>query len=942
MKKKIVSLMMAAMMVVGTLGTTGLQVNAAEEKPTITASLSDGKTVNLLSGDIYEFVSDYDWTANASDDYVEEDGNYKDNYAPDDVTLTWTAEDGAEYYAVKIGTDKELKNAQNYVTYQNSLTFSNLYIGTHYYYQVTAVYADKTVKSRIFDFVTSAYPRTMAIDKVSNTRDMGGYLTVDGKHRIRQGMVYRGAKLDDISELGKRQLLQNYGVKFDLDLRSGTEGMSVSPLGSSVGYTKVSGPYYIGDNGIEKEQYKDALIEEIRTFAQAENYPIYVHCSQGKDRTGTICFLISGLLGASKSDLYLDYELSYFSIPGKESGTTPGYFIASFTKLYDYMASYGEGSLAENIEKFMKDLGITDREIQAIKDNMLEDVNAQQKAPVSYEVTATTDTKTTENTPVAPSGDEFDCSYRYSAAIGSLAYGSTDATRMSADEAQQAGVPNGYAGDVVKVVGNPGAGIGLFLNFADKKIAADDVDSITFRLYIDGDASGSYPEVRIPRPVEGGGWVVRYNASSKAKQWFDMTFVHRGNGGDSNFLVNEGTMDYADISKDGYLHEFGFMVRLQNLTTFYIDSVKVNMKGSAPVVDATDKTAPVIADIAEEISAVKGTIPQFNVKVTDNAKTAPSVSYLWSEGAYDGYGTLLTGTHTCMIVAEDLGGNVATKTIKVNVTDSEEYKNVTDEEEKFGCKDPCAKAHDAVKTNAVSATCTKDGNITYWTCKNCNKIFKDSACKTEITKAQTVVKKTGHKNLTKTSAVAATCTKAGNIAYWTCKGCGKIFKDSACKNEITKAQTVVNATGHKKLTKVSAVAATYAKTGMKAHYRCACGKLFLDKSAKKSVTKSQLTVKKLTVAKPSVKKVTAKSKALAISWTKKSGVTGYQIQVAVDKKFKKSLKTTTIKGASKSSVTVKKLKAKKTYYVRVRAYKKVSGKTYVSSWSKVTSKKTKK
>ena len=71
---------------------------------------------------------------------------------------------------------------------------------------------------------------------------------------------------------------------------------------------------------------------------------------------------------------------------------------------------------------------------------------------------------------------------------------------------------------------------------------------------------------------------------------------------------------------------------------------------------------------------------------------------------------------------------------------------------------------------------------------------------------------------------------------------------------------------------------------------------------------------------------------------------GYQIQYSTDKKFKKNNKTVTAKKSS-TSATVKKLKSKKTYYVRIRTYKtvKINGKStkVYSSWSKFKSVKTK-
>lgn len=89
------------------------------------------------------------------------------------------------------------------------------------------------------------------------------------------------------------------------------------------------------------------------------------------------------------------------------------------------------------------------------------------------------------------------------------------------------------------------------------------------------------------------------------------------------------------------------------------------------------------------------------------------------------------------------------------------------------------------------------------------------------------------------------------------------------------------------------------------------------------------------------KKVKAAKKAVSVEWKKVSGVKGYQVQVATDKKFKKNKKTATVKKQKTTKVTIKKLKAKKKYYVRMRTYKTVNGKKVYSSWSKVKTVKTK-
>ena len=93
--------------------------------------------------------------------------------------------------------------------------------------------------------------------------------------------------------------------------------------------------------------------------------------------------------------------------------------------------------------------------------------------------------------------------------------------------------------------------------------------------------------------------------------------------------------------------------------------------------------------------------------------------------------------------------------------------------------------------------------------------------------------------------------------------------------------------------------------------------------------------------KTSVKKLKAKKGSVELTWSKTKGVKGYEIQLATDKKFKKNKKTATVKKQKTTKTTVKKLKAKKKYYVRIRTYKTVNGKKVYSSWSKVKSVKTK-
>ena len=70
---------------------------------------------------------------------------------------------------------------------------------------------------------------------------------------------------------------------------------------------------------------------------------------------------------------------------------------------------------------------------------------------------------------------------------------------------------------------------------------------------------------------------------------------------------------------------------------------------------------------------------------------------------------------------------------------------------------------------------------------------------------------------------------------------------------------------------------------------------------------------------------------LKVTWQKSSGITGYEIEYGLKKNLKNA--TSIEIGKKKTNVTIKDLKSKKTWYVRIRAYKTVKGKKYYSAWS---------
>ncbi len=85
---------------------------------------------------------------------------------------------------------------------------------------------------------------------------------------------------------------------------------------------------------------------------------------------------------------------------------------------------------------------------------------------------------------------------------------------------------------------------------------------------------------------------------------------------------------------------------------------------------------------------------------------------------------------------------------------------------------------------------------------------------------------------------------------------------------------------------------------------------------------------------PSFKKATKGKSTLKMTWAKDSSVSGYDLILATNSKYSKGVQKKTIKKNKTTSHTFKKLKKGKTYYVKMRSYKTVSGKKIYSSYSK--------
>lgn len=112
---------------------------------------------------------------------------------------------------------------------------------------------------------------------------------------------------------------------------------------------------------------------------------------------------------------------------------------------------------------------------------------------------------------------------------------------------------------------------------------------------------------------------------------------------------------------------------------------------------------------------------------------------------------------------------------------------------------------------------------------------------------------------------------------------------------------------------------------------------YAGSTAESYAKKEGITFKKLqgtTVSKTSLSKVSNETgKKLKVQWKKNNNATGYEIQYSTDKNFKESVTKKTVTKKTTTSATYTNLTKGKTYYVRIRTYKTVSGKKNYSDWS---------
>ena len=329
-----------------------------------------GETVAKASWQVEELFTNY--TPGKSDDYSGI-SRRKDQYMRDPVVLHWLSAPAGSY-TVLLADNRALTGAKTYTVAEPTLSIQNLMVNTDYYWAVEV----NGARSEVGRFHTENTLRTLWIEGVSNTRDLGGWKTADGKQRVKYGVAYRGAKFDDITAAGKQAIL-DLGLKTDVDLRGHNEGID-EPL-ASIGVNHIFGStygcaMYNGTDSTSLERFGsnhvNGTINALRAYANPANYPAYFHCSYGRDRTGTLGLLLLGLLGVSKVDIQKDYEMTFLSEWGGGGLSAAGH-TDILNRTISWLANRYKGStLQENVEAYVLEAGLTAEEIAAIRANMLE------------------------------------------------------------------------------------------------------------------------------------------------------------------------------------------------------------------------------------------------------------------------------------------------------------------------------------------------------------------------------------------------------------------------------------------------------------------------------------------------------------------------------------------------------------------------------------------
>lgn len=241
------------------------------------------------------------------------------------VRFSWKG-NGSVKYTLYLSDNENFDNADTYVSsgLKTEIDVYNLLPATTYYYKVEGTRPGDCSDTLQFS-TNSVSIRYIVADGAANTRDIGGYKSINGT--VNYGKIYRGSFAGGINGLtddGRNTFENELKIKTEIDLRKDAKQKS-EYLSENVGYYKFDVGSYtdIFDvatrNSLDDDALRDSTDKssEIKKFfevlANESNYPVIIHCENGADSTGTMAFLINALLGVNENDLIKDFELSTFS-----------------------------------------------------------------------------------------------------------------------------------------------------------------------------------------------------------------------------------------------------------------------------------------------------------------------------------------------------------------------------------------------------------------------------------------------------------------------------------------------------------------------------------------------------------------------------------------------------------------------------------------------------